>query len=186
MFKLSSVGLKYLFLLILLSCITGSVRIEVILQHLGPDHKQVVRASSYISLLIGGLMSFIILLFSFYITTLFQPQRYKAEIVPYFTYGIRHFAILLMAIELAKVVLVLVFLRSELNGVNINDLSNELLQTKWYKIQLLFALLGTLAGAYLFADTVRHQSGMAKDRMGWLWLALPPAVLLTVALLVQF
>jgi hypothetical protein len=186
MFKLSSIGLKYLFFLVLLSFATGSIRIEAILQHIGPDYKNIVRASSYISLLIGGLMSFIVLLFSFYITTLVQPERYKSETVPYFTYGIQYFAIVLMAVELAKVALVFIFLRNELDGVDVKDLSRELLQTKWYKAQSVFNLLGIAAGAYIFADTVRNKSGQAKDIKGLLLLALPPIVLLTVALLVQF
>jgi hypothetical protein len=186
MFKLSSVGLKYLFLFMLVGFAVSALRIEVVLPHIGPDYKSIVRTSAYISLFIGGLFNFIIILFVFYITTLIQPAAYKSKVVPFFTYGIKHFAIVMMLVEVAKIALVFLFLKKELYDVEVRDLEQLLKQTTWYKLQAVFNWLAIAAGAYVFADTVRHKSGMEKNIRGLLLLALPPAVLLAVATILQF
>ncbi len=186
MFKLSSVGLKYLFLFMLVGFAASALRIEVVLTRIGPDFKSIVRTSAYISLFIGGLFNFIIILFVFYITTLAQPAAYKSAVVPFFTYGIKYFAIVMMLVEIAKIVLVFIFLKKELYDVEVRDLEQLLKQTTWYKLQAIFNWVAIAAGAYVFADTVRNKSDMAKDLKGLLLLALPPALLLTIATLLQF
>lgn len=185
MFKLSSVGLKYLFLFLLIGFAASALRIEVVLPYIGPQFKSVVHASAYISLLIGGLFNFIIIVFTFYITTLLQPLAYKAEIVPFFTYGIKYFALVMMLVEVAKIALVFIFLKNELNNMDVQDLQKALQQTTWYKLQAVFNWVAIAAGAYVFADTVRNKSGKAKDMKGLLLLAVPPAVLLIVATMLQ-
>lgn len=186
MFKLSSSGLKYLFLLMLTGFISGILRNEVILQNIAPNLKNIVRTSAYISLFIGGLFSFIIILFAFYITTLIQPASYKSEVAPFFTYGIKHFAIVMMLVELAKIALVFIFLKKELYDVEVRDLEQLLKQTTWHKLQAVFNWVAIAAGAYVFADTVRNRSGKAKGVQGLLLLALPPALLLIIATILQF
>lgn len=179
MFKQSSIGLKYLVIFIIVSLLTGIIRIEIILNYTKPELTSIVRVSGYISLVIYGLFSLLIILLGFYITYLLFQKR--ADYTSQFTYGIQYFAIGMVAGEVLKLATVFILLKSELMHIDHGRLSDELMHTEWYKIQPFINLLAISAGILLFTLTIRDKSKKIFTVSDYLKLSVPPFILLCVA-----
>jgi len=179
MFSKSSIGLKYLCLLIIINLIIAIIRTETILYCLHPEMINVVRTTAYISVFITGLFSFILILLAFYILYMFNKK--DKNLVNSFTYGLQYFSIALIAGEVLKLLQVFILLKDELAYVDVHNLAEGIRQTYWYKMQYATNIIVLAGGVIAFAATVKNKSQIKFSFKMYAQLTIPLFILLAFA-----